>query len=379
MNYDFYFNYKTNSDQIFRETNNKLKSYVKLKGGFVKNKTKELNGHKNFVKSYGNTYTIGDINKIKQISRIFDNFENFANYLEKLNLPKYSFGIWIKFKLNAPYFSKDDDEFYIIQNPIIKDYAFKVPMVRPSSWKGALANTFREILKEKDLSEKRILIESYLRIFGAGSEEIKTIENYLKEKSKNLDKLKKSIINFILFELGLTLDIETINKIKNANSETQLFENLKDKISEKLEDLKKDKFYPTEFQTHKGRLIIFPTYFDQLSLEIINYHDRRKRAGINPVYYEVVPKEAEGILQMVYVPYDGLLKSGDELKKEMEQDLKYLCQAINKLAGLGIGAKTKLGWGRFELEEKFCLVLSNLENESEINKLGFEIRVINGE
>jgi len=62
---------------------------------------------------------IGNINQIKQISGIFDNITRLQGYIQKL--PKYSFAIWFKFKLEAPYFSKDDDEFYIIQNPILKE------------------------------------------------------------------------------------------------------------------------------------------------------------------------------------------------------------------------------------------------------------------
>jgi CRISPR-associated protein Cmr2 len=69
-----------------------------------------------------------------------------------------------------------------------------------------------------------------------------------------------------------------------------------------------------------------------------------------------VPSETEGILQIVYIPFDGVLKKDDELKEEVEQDLKWLCEAIKNLANEGIGAKTKLGWGKFKIEEKsFCV------------------------
>jgi len=378
MSYDFYANYKINSSQIFRKTKKILKSYVKLKFGFVKNKTNELNSHKNFIKDKNKTYYIGDVKKIKQISGICNDFNNFENYLKDLYLPKYSFGIWIKFKLKSPYFSKDNDEFYIIQNPIIKDYAFKVPMIRPSSWKGSLAKAFKEMLKGS--KNKKEIIESYLRVFGAGSEEIKTIEDYLKENSKNFEDFKNKIIEFLLFELGLEIKIDEIKEIKDAKNEEDLFKALNEKISDKLKKIKKDNIYPIEFQTHKGRLIIYPTYFDRLSLEIINPHDRRKRAGKNPIHYEVVPKETEGILQMIYIPYDGILKKDEELKKEVEQDLEILCEAINKLADLGVGAKTKLGWGRFEMKEKYYLTEEKPKNFTKLEKLGFEyIRVKKGE
>jgi CRISPR-associated protein Cmr2 len=69
---------------------------------------------------------------------------------------------------------------------------------------------------------------------------------------------------------------------------------LHEKISEKIQKDNKDS--PIEFQTHKGRGIFYPTYFYKLSLDVINPHDRRKRAGTQPIYYEVVTEGAEGLL-----------------------------------------------------------------------------------
>ena len=290
-----------------------------------------------------------DISQIQNISGIITDKKNTKNLIEKL--PKYSFAVWVNFKLLEPYFSKDDDEFYIIQNPILKEHVFKVPMVRGSSWKGALAGAFKKLFNEKDNSEK---IESYLRIFGAGSENIKVIESYLKEKSKDLKNFKENVLEFMLFELGLKVDKKDIEDIKNTHNEEDLLELLRNKISDKFKNYQSN--LPTEFQTHKGRAIFYPTYFNQISLEIINHHDRRKRAGIVPIHYEVVPKCTEGILQIVYIPFDGILKKDDELKEEVKQDLKWLCEAIKNLANEGIGAKTKLGWGRFEMLKKiYCI------------------------
>jgi len=53
-------------------------------------------------------------------------------------LPRYSFAISFEFQLAQPYLSKDDDAFYIIDNPVRKDKVFKLPMVAPSSLKGSL-------------------------------------------------------------------------------------------------------------------------------------------------------------------------------------------------------------------------------------------------
>jgi len=303
------------------------------------------------------------IQKIQNISGIITDKNNIKNLIEKL--PKYSFTVWVKFKLLEPYFSRDDDEFYIIQNPILKETAFKVPMVRGSSWKGALAGTFKKLLN--DNNEKSKIIESYLRIFGAGSESIKGIESYLREKSSSLKEFKDKVLEFMLFELGMEIKKEDIDEIKTENDELKLIQKLKSKISNKLE--KSQLNLPIEFQTHKGRAVFYPTYFDKISLEIINPHDRRKRTGTVPIHYEVVPKNTEGILQIVYIPFDGVLKENDVIKREAEKDLENLLLAIKKVSQDGIGAKTKLGWGTFELKEKYYCTNEDIEiNKGEWEK-----------
>ncbi len=348
--FDVYAEYKGNNKEIFEKTESSFESFVKLKFGYVENKTSELNQHKESVEN--KKYFIGDIQKIKLISGIYDNPTDLQNYIN--NLPKYSFAIWFKFKLKAPYFSKDDDEFYIIQNPILKETNFKVPMIRGSGWKGALASAFRDLISEEGLENRKKKIESFLRIFGAGSESIKAIERYMLGKGSSLEKAKEKLIEFLLFELGLEIDRNLINRVDKISSKSELLEIIKDNLSKKLEENQKN--LHLEFQTHKGWAIFYPTYFDRLSLEIINPHDRRKRAGKNPIHYEVVPAETEGIFQLIYIPFDGIVKDDETLKKEVKEDLNNLCGAIEILSDKGIGAKTKLGWGRFEiLDKRVCL------------------------
>jgi len=349
---------------------NDLNGYIAFcKYNFKNDKTKKLNELKNSkLKTSSKIFEIKNsennpddpIQKIQKISGIIDDKNNIKNLIEKL--PKYSFAVWIRFKLLGPYFSRDDDEFYIIQNPILKETVFKVPMVRGSFWKGALARAFKKLLSENN--NKSHIIESYLRIFGAGSDSIKGIESYLKEKSKNLKDFKNNILEFILFKLGMKVTKDDIDEIEDENNEDKLIQKLQEKIFQKI----KKNDLPIEFQTHKGKAIFYPTYFNKLSFEIINPHDRRKRAGTVPIHYEVVPKDTEGILQIVYIPFDWVLKKDKDLKEEVEQDLKYLCQAIQTIADEGIGAKTKLGWGSFKMLEKiYCM------NSNELfNLTGFE-------
>ncbi len=328
--------------------NSKYKSNETLKDfplNWLKN---EVIGKEN---KYINLNNDSNIQKLKQISGIYSNLTGLQNYINKL--PKYSFAIWFKFKLKAPYFSKDDDEFYIIQNPILKETNFKVPMVRGSSWKGALASAFRELInKNNDLNSKRVKVESFLRVFGAGSESIKAIESYIFDKSKDLKKAKENLLEFIFFELGLEVNSNLINRIDSINNKNGLLNIIEEKLSKKLEDNQRN--LPLEFQTHKGRAIFYPTYFDRLSLEIINPHDRRKRAGTVPIHYEVVPEDTEGIFQLIYIPFDAVLKEEKDVREEAQEDLANIIKALSELSNKGIGAKTKLGWGRFEIRYLFC-------------------------
>ncbi|SHH22100.1 CRISPR-associated protein Cmr2 [Thermosyntropha lipolytica DSM 11003] len=306
-----------------------------------------------------------DFNNDKQ----FKLAKNFAGILsrEELeryvdNLLPYSFVIWGVFTLKGPYFSKDDDEFYLIHNPVLKDKAFKVPMIRGSSWKGTLGNAFKDLLNEcQDINRKRSLVNSYLRIFGAGSENIKVIEDYLQGSSSNLEEFKDKVLEFVLFELGMKVDKEFISEVKNEKSWEGLQKILEQKISAKI--IKERESLPWEFQTHRGRTIFYPTYFDRISLEVINPHDRRRRAGKKPIFYEVVPAcGTQGICQIVYVPFDGMWED-ETLLHEIKDDLENLLEALEKVAENGVGAKTKLGWGSFEWKEKFYAV----KGKSELN------------
>ncbi len=53
-------------------------------------------------------------------------------------LPPYSFFIQFTFTLTQPYISRDEQDFYIIDNPVRKDKIFGLPYVASTSWKGNL-------------------------------------------------------------------------------------------------------------------------------------------------------------------------------------------------------------------------------------------------
>lgn len=350
-------NYKT--DKVKKYRNDKLENFPL---NWLKNNYYESDKTINIDKKY--------IATIQNISGIIENKDKVSEIVK--NLPTYSFILWSEFELNNPYFSQDDDDFHLIQNPVLKEQIFKIPMIRGSSWKGSLASAFKDIIN--DQKEKTKVIESYFRIFGAGSESIKNLENYFKNKSEkeeltNLEDkdIKQKIVELLLFELGLTLNKEEINKIKNGDIVDVLTEWLTSKSKEYIINSK----LPSELLTHKGRTVFYPTYFDKISLEVINPHDRRKRLGKAPIFYEVVPKGSKGIFQIVYIPFD--LSAN---KDEIESDINYLINAIEMLAKKGIGAKTKLGWGSYKLKSKYYYIANN-NNNIRIKNDGW--RVVNNE
>ncbi len=267
---------------------------------------------------------------IETLSGIIPNNE-LSKTVQKL-IP-YSFILQAKIKLTAPYFSRDDDNFYLIQNPCLKEKVYKVPMIRGSGWKGAIARAGKELINE-DFK----WFSSYVRVFGTGSDEYrKLIDRIVQDRD-----FEENLIKYLLFELGKKLTKDDIDQIDD-NPEDYL-----KKLSMNKSDFK-DMPY---LQVHKGRAIFYPTYFDRLSLEIINPHNRRTRAGTKPIHYEVVPKGTDGTLQIVYIPFDAVLSKDEDMKKQVKKDIEFLTQCIEKVADIGIGAKEKLGWGRFEFVKK---------------------------
>lgn len=275
-------------------------TFSKLKYGF-ENKDTSLTNFKDSIKTT-KEYRLGDKQKLENLLKV-DTKE-----LIKTSIPN-SFALQTTFTLQAPYYSSDDDEFYIINNPCLKEKVFKVPMMRGSSLKGALLNSARDIIQEQ--KEKQIEnLESYFRIFGVGDESFREI----------VDKVDDNSFKFFFMLGGLTIDVN-------------------DDVKKIFEKYKKSK-------AQKGRAIFYPTYFDKLSLELINPHNRKTKEGKHPIHYEVIPKGSNAQLQIVYIPFDAVLETNKIIEKEAKTDLEFLKNCINKALNNGIGGKTKLGWGK---------------------------------
>lgn len=97
---------------------------------------------------------------------------------------------------------------------------------------------------------------------------------------------------------------------------------------------------------HQGALVFYPTWFDRIDFEVINPHSREKRAGRQPIFYEVVPSGAKGSLYLLYAPWPGMMKPA-----KPEEVFPKLLEAIEVLlTTYGISAKRTVGWGTAKIE-----------------------------
>lgn len=58
-------------------------------------------------------------------------------------LPEYSAAITLRFRLLTPLLTRDDDPFYLFDNPVRKDHIFGVPFLAAASVKGLAADAFQ--------------------------------------------------------------------------------------------------------------------------------------------------------------------------------------------------------------------------------------------
>ena len=98
---------------------------------------------------------------------------------------------------------------------------------------------------------------------------------------------------------------------------------------------------------HQGALVFYPTWFNKIGFEVINPHSRERRAGTQPIYYEVVPPGAKGALSLLYAPWPGM-----KSHPKPEDVLPKLLESIEALlTTYGISAKRTVGWGTARIEK----------------------------
>ncbi len=237
-------------------------------------------------------------------------------HLQQL-FPNGTWQLHISFELMKPYLSRDDQQFYIIENPIRKEWVFKNPYIAPSQWKGMLRAAMINLMIEEEKTCEAFA-ERRLRLSLLFGDEKGELENNCKDIAKYLD------------ESGPVGAKELYRqKVKGCFG------------------FDSDQALPN----HSGNLHFFPSFFEKTSLEVINPHSRKTGAGDKPILFEIVPEKECSTLNILYVPMYGF--TNIDYKKRLgiaSEDLECVTRGIKYLFSYyGIGAKTSSGFGLAQL------------------------------
>ena len=275
-------------------------------------------------KAWGSGLTVADSTCDGQQPRDFCKIPDelkFSPAIEDLGrLPRLSFLFVVPFRLRKPYLSKDERDFYLLDNPLRREKVFRTPMVAATGWKGALRSAMvRELVswwREQDEGERKPEEFAYRRfrlalLFGD-------------EKGEEAGRLE-----------GLAEYLDNVGGEEAA-------EVFRHKVREYFELKEEDRL-----SHFRGRLHFFPTFFEKVGLEVINPHDRKTGVGVRgPILMECVPAEAEGMFRLLYVPFGPHAGKEESSPKEAAEDLVAVAEGVRAmLTKYGFGAKTSSGFG----------------------------------
>ena len=265
-------------DYLLKEGKNPYPHHIPDLSARVALSALALLGDKEYARA-GTRREAGGLSQLYQQQSLRDYLqERLAQYRNLLesppdlsHLPAGSFTISFNFTLTSPYLSKDDTALHLLDNPVKKEWVFKLPYVAATQWKGTLRHAlWQKGYREEDKGEKGVQVR---RLFGTANDD-----------------------------------------------------------------------QPDDGK--RGRLYLYPTFFDQLSLEVINPHNRETGAGSLPIYFEAVPIKATGTFTLLYVPLDSLGEGEVEIRRQTLADLQLVAEGLAALFTLyGFGAKTSSGFG----------------------------------
>jgi CRISPR/Cas system CMR subunit Cmr6 (Cas7 group RAMP superfamily) len=217
--------------------------------------------------------------------------------------PEGSFCIRFELALEKPYISKDDMEFYVVDNPIRKEWVFKIPYIAGSQWKGVLHHSMVRSLAEKfDEFSKDEFVKQRLAITRIFGNEVESVKRYF--RGNDTDEQRKEYAEEYERKLQCILKTE--------------------KDQEPLVS---------------SRVFFYPTYFSNMTLEVINPHTEYVK-GINPIYFETIPKGSSGTFCLLYVPLTQ--RWGTDFK-DIKTDVMLIERFIHDMMIVDeFGAKTSL-------------------------------------
>jgi len=260
----------------------------------VKSQTDLTKARKDFLQTHGILNPVREQGKAKQlpcraIPQDLDTARRGKEVLE--SFPRYSARILLEFTLLTPLLTKDDDPFYLFDNPTRKDHIFGVPHIAAASLKG-------------------LSLDAYQRAFPSSS--------------------------------GIELD-----------KEKQLLERrhgyrLQDAHAKRLFGIEDD---GTQQESRIGRLHFSAVWFKQVQFLVMNPREPETGIGTIPIQFEAIapnPKE-KAILEVVYFNPYGVKESEEQTVRE---DLaRWLAAVGTWWPVLGLGAKRLAGYGAIKIEK----------------------------
>ncbi len=269
---------------------------------------------------------------------------------KEMNIPSYSTYIQITFTLKKPYLSKDDENFYVIDNPIVKDKVFKLPIVRSTTWKGALR--FAAIKVFEDWVYDNLSKSGKIDKETVFKERLKIVRLFGNEKGNHEEYLGRICVHAI--EGKLSKDKEELKeKVKSINEEFKKW-------------LIKNGWISKEVPSRSGRLFFYPTFFDRISLDVITPLSREKKTPVRgPIYFEIVPESTTGILRILYYPFDLIARGVvEKIEEELKEDMELLGRALKKMfTETGFSVKKTSGFGVVsEFNGKVTIPFKKIEN-----------------
>lgn len=280
-------------------------------------------GYAYWLKNGASAFLKMRLNEMRALELVTSNISS-----PQIIFPPGSWTLQFSFTLRKPYISRDDTDFYIIDNPVKKEWVFKVPYIAPSQWKGALRSAMMQDLVA-DLNAGKIDKDKFIE------ERLRLCRLFGNEKDGTSDFLKRSLARHLL---GAVPESE-----RGREDWTKSLEAKSKEIEEEFENALRDNDYRRgDIDGFQGSLHFYPTYFDRIGLEVINPHDRETGAGKNPIYFECVPAGTSGTFTLLYVPLVGPEVSEKEAKKDLEAVARGIKAMMTRY---GFGAKTSSGFG----------------------------------
>ncbi len=201
--------------------------------------------------------------------------------------PRYSARLLLTFRLLTPLLTKDDDPFYLFDNPARKDHLLGLPYLSAASLKGLSA-------------------DAYQRAFPNPRPWL---------------------------DLG-----------NDDPNRTRAFRHA-DPHAKRLFGIADD---GAKIESEKGRLHFSPVWFNNLQLLVMNPGKPETAMGTLPIQFEAIAPNQTGVLEVIYFNPHGTTDSDEAT---VRADLaRWLAAVASWWPVLGLGAKRLAGYGAIQIE-----------------------------